>query len=356
MILVTGGAGFIGSTFVLQWIREEKSPVINLDKLTYAGNLSNLSSLEKNSLHTFIHGDICDRQLVHTLLETYQPQMIFHCAAESHVDRSIATPENFITTNIVGTSVLLEECLLYWRKLSEPKKSAFRFLYVSTDEVYGSLEENAPPSKEDDCYAPNSPYAASKASGAHLVRAYNRTYQLPTLTTCGTNTFGPRQFPEKLIPLALFRALEEKPIPIYGNGLNIRDWIFVEEHCDALRCVLKKGISGECYNIATGFEKTNLAVVNAICDLLDTMSPRYSRRPYSELITHIKDRPGHDKRYGLDTSKIQTQLGWKSNSSFEESLKNSISWYMENGLWVENVLSGAYSDWYKKHYLDEGLC
>lgn len=332
MILVTGGAGFIGSAFVLQWIQEEKSPVINLDKLTYAGNLRNLSSLENNPLHTFVHGDICDRLLVRRLLETHQPQMILHCAAESHVDRSIATPEPFITNNIVGTSILLEESLRYWLTLSDTKKTAFRFLYVSTDEVYGSIGENSPPVNEDSSYAPNSPYAASKASGAHLVRAYNRTYQLPTLTTCGSNTFGPRQFPEKLIPLALSCALKEQPIPIYGDGLNVRDWIYVWEHCDALRCVLKKGIPGECYNIATESGKTNLEVIHTMCDLLDAMHPRTSQASYRELICHVEDRPGHDRRYAIDTSKIRNQLGWQSKGSFAENLQKTISWYMDEGI------------------------
>lgn len=343
MILVTGGAGFIGSTFVSQWSQEEKTPIVNLDKLTYAGNLENLRNLEKNPLHTFVHGDICDRQLVRQLLETHQPQMIFHCAAESHVDRSIATPELFVTTNIVGTSVLLEECLHYWNKLSDAKKESFRFLYVSTDEVYGSIKEHSPPVKEDGSYAPNSPYAASKASGALLVRAYNRTYQLPTLTTCGSNTFGPRQFPEKLIPLTLFCALEEKPIPIYGDGLNLRDWIYVDEHCDAMRSVLKNGLPGECYNIATGKERTNLAVVTAICNLLDSIKPRTSQRLYHELISHTVDRPGHDRRYAIDTSKIRDQLGWQCKGSFEENLQKTIAWYIENTTWTKN----------RTHYLSQ---
>lgn len=330
MILVTGGAGFIGSAFVLQWIKQEKSPVVTLDKLTYAGNLRNLESLKGNALHTFIQGDIADRQLVKKLLDEYQPQYILHCAAESHVDRSIAFPELFMTTNIAGTFALLEETLTYWRKLPQQAQKAFRFLYLSTDEVYGSLDPGAPPAKEEHPYAPNSPYAASKAAADHLVRAYHRTFQLPTLTTHSTNNFGPRQFPEKLIPLALHHALAEKAIPIYGDGLNTRDWIFVEEHCEALRCVLKKGVLGECYNISSSNEKTNLDLMHLICHHLDLLRPRASGS-YTELIQFVKDRPGHDRRYALDNQKIQ-QLGWRSRGSFAEDLKKTILWYLSEGL------------------------
>lgn len=326
MILVTGGAGFIGSAFVLQWIAQEKSSVVTLDKLTYAGNLRNLESLRSNDLHTFVQGDIADRQLVRKLLDEHQPRYILHCAAESHVDRSIAFPELFMTTNVAGTFALLEETLSYWRKLPEQAQKDFRFLYLSTDEVYGSLEPELPPAKEESPYAPNSPYAASKAAADHLVRAYNRTFQLPTLTTHSTNNFGPRQFPEKLIPLALHHALAEKAIPIYGDGLNTRDWIFVEEHCDALRCVLKKGMPGECYNISAANEKTNLELINGICRHLDLLRPR-SSGSYVDLIQFVKDRPGHDRRYALDPLKIE-RLGWRSKGSFDDDLKKTILWYL----------------------------
>lgn len=328
MILVTGGAGFIGSAFVLQWMEQEKSPVITLDKLTYAGNLHHLECIKGNPLHTFVQGDIADRQLVRQLLNEYQPQYILHCAAESHVDRSIAFPEPFITTNIVGTFALLEETFAYWKNLPENAQRAFRFLYLSTDEVFGSLEPNAHPAKEEHPYAPNSPYAASKAAAGHLVRSYHSTFQLPTLTTHSTNNFGPRQFPEKLIPLALHHALAGKSIPIYGDGLNIRDWIFVEEHCEALRCVLKKGKPGECYNISAGNEKTNIEVIHLLCQLLDKLRPRLSGS-YMDLIQLVKDRPGHDRRYALDNHKLKQQLGWQSKDSFKNDLKKTILWYLE---------------------------
>jgi dTDP-glucose 4,6-dehydratase len=335
MILVTGGAGFIGSEFVLQWIHEEKSRVITLDKLTYAGNLLNLASLAENPLHTFIHADIADRRTVSSLLKQHQPDSVVHCAAESHVDRSITSPEAFITTNIVGTSILLEEVLLYWQSLSPEKQKKFRFLYISTDEVYGSLEPKEKPAAENHCYAPNSPYAASKASSDHLVRAYNRTYNLPTITTHSSNNFGPRQFPEKLIPLALFNALREQPIPLYGDGLNIRDWIYVEDHCKALRFILKKGVPGESYNIGANNEKTNLELIHEICKILDSIKPRKSNAPYSDLIQTVKDRLGHDRRYALDTTKIQNELGWHLETNFAANLYNTINWYLENPEWMK---------------------
>lgn len=328
MILVTGGAGFIGSNFILQWIDRETGPVVTLDKLTYAGNLFNLESLANNPRHTFIHGDIADRHAVRELLKRYRPRYILHCAAESHVDRSIAFPELFIATNISGTFALLEETLSYWKNLSGDERNSFRFLFLSTDEVYGSLSPNAAPADETSPYAPNSPYAASKASGDHLVRAYHRTFELPVLITHSTNNFGPRQFPEKLIPLSLKHALEGKAIAIYGDGSNSRDWIFVEEHCKALRCVLKKGVVGECYNISAGNEKTNLEIIHSLCAILDELKPR-SSSPYSELIRFVKDRPGHDKRYALNHAKL-LELGWRSETDFEDALKKTILWYLKN--------------------------
>lgn len=333
MLLITGGAGFIGSAFVLQWIEQKKGLIVNLDKLTYAGNALNLERLKSNSLYTFVKGDIGDRQLVRQLLQVHQPQYIVHCAAESHVDRSITFPEPFITTNILGTFVLLEECLHYWNQLPPEKQLSFRFLYLSTDEVFGSLDPTDLPITEDHAYAANSPYSASKASAECLVRAYNRTFNLPTLTTHSTNNFGPRQYPEKLIPLSLFQALANKPIPIYGNGLNVRDWIYVDTHCDALRCVLEKGTPGQSYNISASNEKTNLEVIEMVCQLLDELKPRIGFH-YSELIEFVKDRPGHDKRYALDNKKIQTELGWYPKSDFKEELRKTIVWYLENPEWI----------------------
>ncbi len=353
MILVTGGAGFIGSEFVLQWIREEGTPVITLDKLTYAGNLINLASLADNPLHTFVHADIADRKTVSSLLEKHQPNSVIHCAAESHVDRSITSPQAFIMTNIVGTSILLEEVLRYWQSLSSEKQYTFRFLYLSTDEVYGSLDPDEKPATENHCYAPNSPYAASKASADHLVRAFNRTYNLPTITTHSSNNFGPRQFPEKLIPLALFNALSERTIPLYGDGLNIRDWIYVEDHCRALRFILKNGVPGESYNIGGNNEKTNIDLINEICKILDHIQPRKSNAPHSELISPVKDRLGHDRRYALDTSKLQNDLGWVHQSNFQSDLNNTIKWYMENPAWMEEMTSGDYHDWIRLYYTKE---
>ncbi len=331
MILVTGGAGFIGSEFVLQWIREEKSPVITLDKLTYAGNAANLASLQNNSLHTFVKADIIDRQVVRKLLEENQPSAIVHCAAESHVDRSISAPQPFIMTNIVGTSILLEEALRYWQSLSSDKQKAFRFLYLSTDEVYGSLEANEPPANELHGYFPNSPYAASKASADHLVRAFYRTYGLPTLTTHSSNNFGPRQFPEKLIPVILYGALAERQIPLYGDGLQIRDWIYVGDHCRALRQVLKKGSPGESYNIGANNEKTNLALIQEICKELDIIRPRKSGALYSTLIQSVKDRLGHDRRYAIDATKFRETFGWNPEGSFGSNLRKTIEWYLGTG-------------------------
>jgi dTDP-glucose 4,6-dehydratase len=356
MILVTGGAGFIGSAFVLQWIQEEKSPVITLDKLTYAGNLTNLESVIDNPLHTFVLGDICNRELLQKLLQAYKPIGIVNCAAESHVDRSIHEPSPFISTNIVGTSILLEETYQYWKTLPSAKQAVFRFLHLSTDEVYGSLPPESPPSTESSVYAPNSPYAASKAASDHLVRAYHKTYGLPTLITHASNNFGPRQFPEKLIPLTILHALEDKSIPIYGDGLQIRDWIYVEDHCNALRRLLKGAPAGEVYNIATGKEQTNLSLVKALCIHLDLLKPRSSGATYLDLIHHTKDRPGHDRRYAIDTSKMQNEFDWHPIHSFEWNLELTIQWYLDHPDWTEKVISGEYQNWKKLHYKEENLC
>lgn len=341
MILVTGGAGFIGSNFVLQWMEQEKTPLINLDKLTYAGHLLNLETLTSTPLHKFIHGDICDRQLIKRLLKEFNPQYVVHFAAESHVDRSIASPDSFIKTNIVGTFILLEEALQYWQNLPNDQKEEFRFLHVSTDEVYGSVNDKDPPVTEESPYVPNSPYAASKASSDHLVRAYFKTYHLPVLTVHACNNYGPRQFPEKLIPLAIRNAISEKPIPLYGDGLNRRDWIYVDDHCEALKMVLKKGRIGEIYNVSTGVEQTNLAVLKAICHHLDRLKPRKSKESHEKLIQFVRDRPGHDKRYALDSQKIQKELGWQPRGHFDEYLLKTIKWYLDNPLWIDLVTKSA---------------
>lgn len=354
MIIVTGGAGFIGSNFVINWIRQQKTPVVNLDRLTYAGNLNNLAELEHNSLHHFVKGDINNRGLVKELLNEYQPRAIVHCAAETHVDRSIYHPENFIQTNIVGVFNLLEETHAYWKQLSEEKQKGFRFLHVSTDEVYGSLTKNDPPSKEKSYYAPNSPYAASKASSDHLVRAYHQTYKLPVLTTHSSNNYGPYQFPEKLIPLIIVNALQGKPLPIYGDGLNIRNWLYVEDHCDALRTVLAKGTPGETYNIGDQHEQTNREIVNSVCSILDELKPDSPYVPHSSLIKYVKDRPGHDRRYSLDCSKIHNELGWKPKQMFKDNIRKTVKWYLENMSWLENVVTGEYRDWIRAHYVERG--
>ena len=350
MILVTGGAGFIGANFVLDWLAQTDEPVVNLDKLTYAGNLHNLASLKDDPRHIFVHGDINDRALVGKLLAGHKPRAIIHFAAESHVDRSIHGPEDFIQTNIHGTFHLLEEARAYWQGLQEAEKGAFRFLHVSTDEVYGSLGPNDAPFTETTPYAPNSPYSASKAASDHLVRAYHHTYGLPTLTTNCSNNYGPYQFPEKLIPLVILNALNAKPLPIYGDGTNVRDWLYVSDHCTAIRVVLAGGRLGETYNIGGWNEKTNLEVVNTLCAILDELKPAASGNPYASLITYVKDRPGHDRRYAIDARKIEQELHWKPRETFDTGIRQTVRWYLDHMAWVEDVASGHYREWVGRHY------
>ena len=348
MILVTGGAGFIGANFVLDWIAAEGSPVVTLDKLTYAGNRGNLTSLDGDARHVFVQGDINDRALVARLLKQHQPAAIVHFAAESHVDRSIHGPGEFVQTNVVGTFSLLEEARAYWGALAEVAKDRFRFLHVSTDEVYGSLATADPAFSETTAYAPNSPYAASKAASDHLVRAYHHTYGLPTITTNCSNNYGPRQFPEKLIPLVILNALAGKPLPIYGDGKNVRDWLYVGDHCIGIRTALRKGRLGETYNIGGNSERTNLEVVRAVCGILDDLHP--AGAPHEKLITFVKDRPGHDRRYAIDATKMKTELGWQPQAHFETGMRKTVEWYMNNITWVENVTSGAYRNWLDQNY------
>jgi len=350
MILVTGGAGFIGSNFILDWIAATGEAVINLDKLTYAGNLENLASLKADPRHVFVQGDINDRTLVANLLSQHRPRAIIHFAAESHVDRSIHGPGEFIQTNINGTFSLLEEVRAYWQELQGEEKAAFRFLHVSTDEVYGSLGANDPPFTETTAYAPNSPYSASKAASDHLVRAYHHTYGLPTLTTNCSNNYGAYQFPEKLIPLIILNALNGKPLPIYGDGMNVRDWLYVGDHCAAIRAVLTGGRLGETYNIGGWNEKTNLDVVNTVCAILDELKPAADSKPYTSLITYVKDRPGHDRRYAIDARKIERELGWKPVETFETGIRKTVAWYLDNMAWVESIVSGEYQQWMKANY------
>jgi dTDP-glucose 4,6-dehydratase len=349
-ILVTGGAGFIGSNFILQWIAEERTPLVNLDKLTYAGNLANLTTISANSRYRFERGDIADRELMRELLLRHRPRAIVNFAAESHVDRSIHAPGDFIRTNVEGTFVLLEESRAYWLKLSRGEQQSFRFLHVSTDEVFGSLGAADPPFNEDSAYAPNSPYSASKAAADHLVRAYQHTYGLPTLTTNCSNNYGPFQFPEKLIPLLILNARQGMPLPIYGDGKNVRDWLYVQDHCRALRIVLARAAPGSTYNIGGGSERSNLEVVHAICSMLDELCPRNPEVPHTALITFVKDRPGHDRRYAMDTRKIKKELGWMPGESFETGLRKTIVWYLENESWVQGVTSGTYRQWIEAHY------
>ncbi|MFZ0744172.1 MAG: dTDP-glucose 4,6-dehydratase [Terracidiphilus sp.] len=349
-ILVTGGAGFIGSNFILSWIQEGKSPVVNLDLLSYAGNPANLKSLDGDFRYCLVHGDACDGELVSALLRNHEPRAIVHFAAESHVDRSIQSPEKFIRTNVHGTFTLLEEARSYWSRLDDCGRRDFRFLHVSTDEVYGSLSADEAPFAETTAYAPNSPYAASKAASDHLVRAYYHTYGLPTLTTNCSNNYGPFQFPEKLIPLMVQNALEGKPLPVYGDGGNVRDWLFVEDHCSALRVALMGGQPGRSYNIGGNCERTNLQVVTAICDLVDEICPDESIGPRRNLITFVADRPGHDRRYAVNSARIARELGWRPDVGFENGLRKTVAWYLENRSWVESVRTGAYLDWIRANY------
>jgi dTDP-glucose 4,6-dehydratase len=353
-ILVTGGAGFIGSNFVLDWLEQNDENIINLDKLTYAGNLQNLAALQGDARHLFVQGDIGDGELVSKLLTGHQIRAVVNFAAESHVDRSIHGPEDFIQTNIVGTFRLLEAVRAYWNNLPETQKSEFRFLHVSTDEVYGSLDKSDPPFSETNRYQPNSPYSASKAASDHLVRAYHHTYGLPVLTTNCSNNYGPYHFPEKLIPLVIHNALAGKPLPIYGDGQQIRDWLYVKDHTSAIRRVLEAGKVGEVYNVGGWNEKPNIEIVNTICDILDELRPLPSpdsRLPtYHSLITYVKDRPGHDRRYAIDARKIESELGWKPAETFETGIRKTVCWYLDNQDWVANVTSGAYRDWVVKQY------
>ncbi len=350
MILVTGGAGFIGSNFVLDWLRGIGEPVANLDLLTYAGNPANLASLEGDSRHRLVPGDIGDGALVGSLLRDHQPRAIVHFAAESHVDRSIVDPGAFLRTNIDGTYRLLEAARHYWAGLEGAARASFRFLHVSTDEVYGSLGAGDPAFTEQNPYAPNSPYAASKAASDHLVRAYHHTYGLPTLTTNCSNNYGPFQFPEKLIPLMILNALELKPLPVYGDGQNVRDWLFVGDHCRAIRTVLEKGRPGEVYNIGGASERTNLEVVRALCDTLDELRP--AAKPRRELISFVTDRPGHDRRYAIDARKIERELGWAPRVGFEGGLRETVAWYLDHLRWVDDVRTGAYLDWMRTNYAE----
>jgi dTDP-glucose 4,6-dehydratase len=348
-ILVTGGAGFIGSNFILQQMKNESASIVNLDKLTYAGNPHNLESLADGSRYEFVHGDIGDRELVSRLLKKYQPRAIVHFAAESHVDRSIHGPDDFIRTNIDGTFSLLEEARSYWSNLDTDAREEFRFLHVSTDEVYGSLGPNDPPFSETSPYAPNSPYAASKAASDHLVRAYHHTYGLQTLTTNCSNNYGRFQFPEKLIPLMILNARDGKPLPVYGDGKNVRDWLYVEDHCEAIAAVLRDGRPGQTYNVGGWNEKQNIEIVQTICDLVDEMAPGLSR-PRRTLIIYVKDRPGHDRRYAMDARKIQRELGWRPKETFESGIRQTVRWYLDNEQWVREVTSGSYRDWIALHY------
>jgi dTDP-glucose 4,6-dehydratase len=350
MILVTGGAGFIGANFVLDWLAQSGEPVLNLDKLTYAGNLDNLTSLKEDARHVFVHGDIGDKASVTKLLVKHQPRAIINFAAESHVDRSISGPDDFIQTNIVGTFNLLESTRAYWQSLPDEQKTTFRFLHVSTDEVYGSLSPDAPAFTETHPYEPNSPYSASKAASDHLVRAYQHTYGLPTLTTNCSNNYGPYHFPEKLIPLMIVNALADKPLPVYGDGQQIRDWLYVKDHCSAIRRVLEAGTVGETYNVGGWNEMANIDIVRQLCQLLDEMQPRADGKSYAAQITYVKDRPGHDRRYAIDASKIAKALGWKPQETFETGIRKTVRWYLDNTSWLEHVQTGAYREWLNSNY------
>jgi len=347
---VTGGAGFIGSNFVLQWLATEGTPVVNLDKLTYAGNLGNLEKISADSRYSFVHGDIGDRKLVSDLLGRSRPRAIVHFAAESHVDRSIHGPDDFVRTNVNGTFSLLEEARAYWSELSEEEKKGFRFLHVSTDEVYGSLKPDEAAFSETTPYSPNSPYSATKAASDHLVRAYHHTYGMPVLTTNCSNNYGPYQFPEKLIPLTILNAMNGKAIPVYGDGKNVRDWLYVADHCDAIRAVLSRGKVGETYNVGGRNEKPNLEIVHAICSILDELRPADPVVPHSKLITYVVDRPGHDRRYAMDTRKIERELKWQPGETFESGIRKTVEWYLANETWIREVTSGHYREWIATQY------
>jgi dTDP-glucose 4,6-dehydratase len=352
MILVTGGAGFIGANFVLDWLARHNEPIINLDKLTYAGNMETLASLREDPRHMFVRGDIGDSALVTDLLARHQPRAVINFAAESHVDRSISSPEDFIQTNIVGTFRLLEAARGYWGGLSGNTKADFRFVHVSTDEVYGSLAAADPAFTESHRYEPNSPYSASKAASDHLVRAYCHTYGLPVLTTNCSNNYGPYHFPEKLIPLMIINALAGKLLPVYGDGMQVRDWLYVKDHCSAIRRVLEAGEAGEVYNVGGWNEKPNIEIVQTVCALLDELQPRADGKNYREQISYVKDRPGHDRRYAIDASKIQRELGWKPAETFETGIRKTVQWYLANPEWVSHVQSGAYREWVQTQYAD----
>jgi dTDP-glucose 4,6-dehydratase len=349
-ILVTGGAGFIGSNFVLDWLATESSSIINLDKLTYAGNPANLSLRSGDRRYRFLQGDICDRELLAELLIRYRPRAIVHFAAESHVDRSIRGPDDFIRTNVNGTFSLLEEARAYWSGLDQEEQTGFRFLHISTDEVYGSLGADDPAFTENTRYAPNSPYSASKAAADHLVRAYFHTYRLPVLTTNCSNNYGPFQFPEKLIPLTILHATSGRPLPVYGDGQNVRDWLFVSDHCAAIRLVLAQGSVGETYNIGGKNQLKNLEVVETICSVLDELRPTDPVVPHKQLIKFVADRPGHDRRYAMNCSKIETELAWQPRETFQSGIRKTISWYLENDAWIQAVTNGSYRQWMETQY------
>jgi len=350
MLMVTGGAGFIGSNFIREWLAASNEPVVNVDKLTYAGNLQNLAQALQNPRHLFVKADIGDARIIAELLAKYEPRAVINLAAESHVDRSIQDPDSFIQTNVVGTLRLLKACCAYWSNLPSEQQSRFRFLHVSTDEVYGSLAASAPPCSETAPYAPNSPYAASKASADHLVRSFHNTYGLPTMTTNCSNNYGPYQFPEKLIPLSIHNALTNQEIPIYGDGRNIRDWLHVSDHCSAIRSVLAHGRPGESYNVGAANEQANIDIVRLVCRLLDEERPRPDGRSYETQISFVKDRPGHDRRYAMDAAKARLALGWAPKEAFLNGLQKTVRWYLDNQEWVKNVTSGAYRDWVAIQY------
>ncbi len=349
-VLITGGAGFIGANFVLDWVANTSEKIVNLDKLTYAGNLESLASLKTHPQHVFVQGDIGDANLVSQLLAEHQPRAVLNFAAESHVDRSIHGPGDFIETNIVGTFRLLESVRGYWQNLSAEDQTKFRFLHVSTDEVYGSLSPEAPAFTEQHSYEPNSPYSASKAASDHLVRAWHHTYGLPVLTTNCSNNYGPLHFPEKLIPLMIVNALAGKPLPVYGDGMQVRDWLYVKDHCSAIRRVLEGGRLGETYNVGGWNEKPNIDIVKTVCALLDELRPRADGQSYATQITYVKDRPGHDRRYAIDARKLEKELGWKPAETFETGIRKTVAWYLENAEWVAHVQSGAYREWVTKQY------